>query len=190
MPHSATETNDLVAPPKASGYMTHVSVQIIPLCICALASSALVAATHLPWFGNFGDQSTQPFSAISGDLVPPGSPAGLVPGAQSWGFLLVAWSTMCAVMAVVAACACVVNRHRNPQAVRRFMVGVGFASLVLVALCVSELLVRVPFDEVTLGSDWGAMVGVGLAAVCSFGAWFAWATFTYPRLWGTSRFDE
>ena len=185
-PISATESNDLIDPAKASVDGTHVSVQIVPLCICALASSAFVAATHLPWFGSFGDQSTTPFSAISEDLVPPGSPAGLVPGTQSWGYLLAAWSTLCAVMAVVAACACVVNRHRNPPAVRRTLVGVGLATLVLIALCIPELLVRVPFDEVTLGSDWGAAVGLGLALLSSFGAWFAWATYAHPSQWGTS----
>jgi len=62
---------------------------------------------------------------------------------------------------------------------------VGVASLVLVALIVPELAASKRFDEVvSVGADWGAFAGLGLAVLSSFGAWFAWATWKYPYRWG------
>jgi hypothetical protein len=183
MSTSTTDANGLIAS-KPSLEGTHVSVQFVPLCISALASLALVVSMHLPWFGNLGDQSTRSFNAISGSLAPPSSPTGLVPGTQSWGYLLTVWAALCAILAGAAACSCVFSCRRNRRVGSRFLVGVGASSLVLVALVVPELLARAPFDEVTVGSDWGAFVGLGVAVVSSIGAWFAWATWTYPHRWG------
>jgi hypothetical protein len=184
----ASGINDLFAPAQGSvdKRRTHARVQVIPLFICAAASSAFIPATNLPWFGAFSSDNPAPqYSAVSGLLVPPGSPAALVPGTQSWGYLLVAWSALLAALAVVAAVACVLSRNRIARGLSGLLICVGIASLVLVALVVPELIARVPFDqELFLGFDWGAIVGLGLAVLSSFGAWFAWATWTYPSLWG------
>jgi hypothetical protein len=159
---------------------------VVSLGICAAASGAIVAAAHLPWFGDLaGDPTVPQFSALSGELVPPRSPSGLVPGTQSWGYLLVSWSALLTVAAVSAAFACGVLGSRQPRRVKRLLTVVGVASLILVALVVPELLTTVRFDLVSYAhSDWGALVGLGLAVMSSLGAWFAWATWTYPHRWG------
>jgi hypothetical protein len=185
----ASGADDLIAPAHASprSGRTHTRVQVIPLCICAGATSAFVVATNLPWFGSISNNNPEPqYSAVSETLVRSDSPAGLVPGNQSWGYLLAAWSALLAVLAVAAVVACVLSRHRNARGLSRLLVCVGVASLVLVALVVPELTARVPFDgpSNTVGFDWGAVVGLGLAVLASVGAWFAWATWTYPWLWG------
>lgn len=187
MSSRATEADGLIAPARDSGQSgrTHARVQVIPLCLCAVASSAFVAATNLPWFGSLSSGNPEPeYSAVSRVLVPPGSPAGLVPGTQSWGYLLAAWSAVPAFLAVVAVLACVVGRHRDGRDLSRLLFCVGIASLVLVALVVPELMATVPYDESSVGSDWGAIVGLGLAVLSTTGAWFAWATWTHPHLWG------
>lgn len=116
---------------------------------------AFVAATNLPWFGAFISDNPEPHhSAVSVTPLPPDAHTGSVPGTQSWGHLLVAWSALLGVLA-------------------------------LMVLVIPELVVRVSYDEAsTLGFDWGAIVGLGLAVLASVGAWFAWATWTCPSLWG------
>lgn len=170
------------------GARTHKSVQVLPLCLCALSSVAVAAATHLPWFGSIpGDPTVPEYSAVSPLLVPPDAPAGLVPGTQSWGYLVVAWSVLLGVTAVVAVVACVVCARR-PRAVGRMLVAVGVGSLVLVGLVAAELFASVRFDLDSFAhSDWGALVGLGLAVLASGGAWFAWATFVFPHRWGLAR---
>jgi hypothetical protein len=160
---------------------THPRVQVVPLFLCAVASAAVAAAAHLPWFGSIaGDPTAPEYAAVSPIL-----PAGLLPGTQGWGFLLVAWSALLAVLAVVAAVVCAARGARHPRGVRRLLTGVGVGSLVLVALVAAELSGRVRFDLVSfVGFDWGALAGLGLALLSSFGAWLAWATFAYPHRWG------
>lgn len=127
------------------------------------------------------------YSAVSGLLGPPNSPARLVPGTQSWGYLLVSWSALLAISAMVVALACGASRGQGSRLLGRFLVGLGVASLILVALVVSDLVTSVPFDMAShANSDWGALVGLVLAALASTGAWFAWATWTYPHRWGIS----
>ena len=49
--------------------------------------------------------------------------------------------------------------------------------MLLIGVVALEFLPRVPFDgPATLGFDWGAILGLGLAAFSSVAAWFAWAT--------------
>jgi hypothetical protein len=160
---------------------TRPRVQVVPLCLCAGAAGAIVAAAHLPWFGSLADPSVPEKSAVSGDLWS----TGLVPGAQSWGYLLVAWSGLLAVVALFAALACALVRPRRRRPLNRLLLGLGVASLVLVALVVAELTTSAQFDLVSYAhSDWGAWTGLGLAVVSSVAAWFVWATWTYPHLWG------
>jgi hypothetical protein len=163
-------------------------VQVISLCVTVVASSAVVAATHLPWFGPFSNDGVNPqYSAISGVLAPPGSPAGLVPGTQNWGYLMVGWSVLLAGLTVVAAVSCAVSRRfRHVRGLCHVLVSVVLASLILMALVVLEFVPRVPFDGPdTLGFSWGTVVGLGLAVLSSIGAWFAWATLRFPHLWNT-----
>jgi len=165
---------------------THPRVQVISLCICAGAALAFVAATNLPWFGAFVSDNPEPqYSALSVSSVLPSAQAGLVPGTQSWGYLLVAWSALLAALAVASTVACVLGRHRKARGLSRLLLCVGGASLVLVALVLPELRAKVLYDEAsTIGVDWGAVVGLALAVIASIGAWFAWATWTHPSLWG------
>ncbi len=186
----APEAGRLIARPKGPGEngRTRVRVQVVSLCICAVASSAFVAAaTNLPWFGDLSPGNPSPqYSAVSasGLYAPPGSQAALGPGTQSWGYLLVAWSALLTVLAVIAVAACVLSRHRRRGGVN-VLLSVGIASLVLIALIIPEFTARVQFDLVSfVGFSWGAMVGLGLAVVAASGAWFAWATLKFPHLWG------
>jgi len=164
---------------------THGRVQVISLCLCAAAALSLIAATNLPWFGAFVSDGPEPqYSALSVISLPPGPEAGLVPGTQSWGYLLVAWSALLGALAVAAILVRALRRNREGRGLSRLLLCVGGASLVLVALVIPELGVKVFYDEVsTVGSDWGAVVGLGLAVFASIGAWFAWATWTHPSLW-------
>jgi hypothetical protein len=190
MSSRAPQAECLIAPPKGSSENGHtrVRVQVIPLCICAVASSAFVAATNLPWFGDLSSGNGSPqYSAVSasGLYTPPGSQAALGPGTQGWGYLLVAWSALLTVLAVTAIAACVVSRHRRRGSLNVMLLSVGTASLVLIALIVPEFTARVQTDLVSfVGFSWGAMVGLGLAVVAASGAWFAWATLKFPHLWG------
>jgi hypothetical protein len=186
----APQAERLIATPKGSSENGHtrVRVQVVPLCICAVASSAFVSATNLPWFGDLssGNGSLQ-YSAVSasGLYAPPGSQTALRPGTQSWGYLLVAWSALLTVLAVTAIAACVVSRHRRRAGLNVLLLSVGIASVVLIALIVPEFTARVQTDLVSfVGFSWGAMVGLGLAVVAASGAWFAWATLKFPHLWG------
>jgi hypothetical protein len=186
-----TESHDLIGR-SASHWdeepRTHPRVQVISLFVCALASFTLVPVTHVPWFGPFSNTAVEPqYSAVSGVLVPPGSPAGMVPGTQSWGYLLIAWSALLAGLAVAALCICTFSRRfRYVRGASHLLVAVGIAALILVALVVAEFVPRVPFDGPdTLGFSWGAILGLVLAVVSAIGAWFAWATLNYPHLWGT-----
>ena len=88
-------------------------------------------------------------------------------------------------MALFAALACALVRHSRRRPLNRLLLGLGVASLVLVALVMAELTTRAQFDLVAYAdADWGAWAGLSLAVVSSVGAWFAWATWTYPHLWG------
>ena len=72
-----------------------------------MSALAVTAAAHLPWFGPFANDGPEPqYSAVSAYLVPPGSPAGMVPGTQSWGYLIVALSILLAVAAAALALVC------------------------------------------------------------------------------------
>jgi hypothetical protein len=187
----SADHDDLVVPAEDLDRVvrTHPRVQVILLSVCALAAVALVAATHLPWFGPFANGGSEPqYSAVSGVLVPPGSPSGLVPDTQSWGFLITAFSVFLAASAVVAAVTCASSRQfRSARRMRYLLVAEGIMSVIMVALVALEFMPRVPFDgPATLGFDWGTMVGLGCAVTSSFAAWFAWATASYPHLWGNS----
>ena len=90
----APKAEPLIALPKGLGQneRTRIRVQVIPLCICVVASMAFVASTNLPWFGDLSNDNPSPqFSALSasGLYTPPGSPVGLGPGTQNWGHLSV-----------------------------------------------------------------------------------------------------
>jgi hypothetical protein len=166
---------------------THPRVQVGSLCLCAGAAGAIVAAAHLPWFGSIADPSVPEKSAVSGELWG----TGLVPGAQSWGYLLVAWSGLLAVMALLAALACALGRSRRRWPLSRVLLGLGVASLVLVALVMAELTTSAQFDLVSYAhADWGAWIGLGLAVVSSVGAWLAWATWRFPQLWGLAAWAD
>lgn len=183
----APQAERLIARPKRSGEngQTRVRVLVIPLCICAVASSAFVAATNLPWFGDLSSGNpTLQFSAVSISGLY-GSPTGLAPGTQNWGYLLVAWSALLTVLAVAAVAACVLSRHWHRGRPSGLLLGVGIASLVLIALVIPEFTGRIQYDMASFVSfSWGAIVGLGLAVVAASGAWFAWATSKYPHLWG------
>jgi hypothetical protein len=170
------------------GGATHARVQVISLSLCAGAALAFIAATNLAWFGALGSDNPEPqYSALSVRSLAPGPQAGLVPGTQSWGYLLVAWSALLAALAVVAAAViCLRDRRQRGRRLNRLLLCVGCASLVLVAMVIPELRVNVYYDWVSsVGFDWGALVGLGLAVLGSIGAWFAWATWTHPALWAT-----
>lgn len=190
MSSGAPQAVRLITPPQGSSENGHtrVRVQVIPLCICAVASSAFVAATNLPWFGDLSSGNGSPqYSAVSasGLYAPPGSQADFGPGTQGWGYLLMAWSALLTVLAVTAIAACVVSRHRRRGGLNVLLLSVGIASLVLIALTVPEFTAKVQTDLVSfVGFSWGAIVGLGLAVVAASGAWFAWATLKFPYLWG------
>lgn len=182
-----TEADGVVAAERDRGSCsrTRVRVQVIPLCICALASSGFVAATNLPWFGDLSSTNPTPeFSAVSRGEFPS---EGFGPGTPDWGHLLVAWSTLVTILAVVAITACAMGHGRYRRELDRLLLWVGIASLALIALVVPEFTARVPFDMASfVGFSWGAIVGLGLAVVSSVGAWFAWATFRFPWRWGAT----
>lgn len=151
------------------------------LCVCAAATGAIVLTLHLPWFGSPGDPSVPQFSAVSGELWR----TGLVPGAQSWGYLITAWSILLVVLAMVAAIACALRRPHNRWPMSGFLLCLAVASLVLMALVLAELTSRTQFDLVSYAPpDWGAWIGLGLAVASSAGAWLAWASWRFPHLWG------
>jgi NO-binding membrane sensor protein with MHYT domain len=150
-------------------------------------SLALAAATHLPWFGSATNDGVEPhYSAVSGFLVPPGSPAGVVPGTQNWGYLIVAVSMLLAVSAAATAAVCAFSRRfRDLRTLSHALAAVATVSALLVAVVALEFVPRVPFDgPATLGFDWGTILGTGLAVLSSIAAWFAWATVRYPHRWG------
>ena len=187
----ASRASGVKGPPASAegadvGGRTHARVQVISLCLCAGGAVAFLAATNLPWFGAFASENPVPqYSALSVTSVLPNGQAGLVPGTQSWGYLLVAWSALLAALAVAATVVCALGRRRSARDLSRLLLCVGGASLVLIALVVPELGAKVLFDEASsVGADWGAAVGLGLAVLASIGAWFAWATWTAPSLWG------
>jgi uncharacterized BrkB/YihY/UPF0761 family membrane protein len=160
---------------------TRPRVQVLSLCVCAVAAGAIVAAVHLPWFGSVGNDSVPKFSAISGALWR----TGLVPGSQDWGYLVVAWSALLVVGALVAAFACAFRRSHSRPPLSGLLLCLALASVVLVAIVLAELSASAQFDLVSYApSDWGAWIGLGLAVVSSFGAWFAWATWRFPHRWG------
>jgi len=164
-----------------SSERTHPRVQVILLCICTASSGAMVVATHLPWFGSLSDNSVPERSAVSGELWR----TGLVPGTQSWGYLLVAWSALLGVLALFAALACALDSPRRHWPLSRILLCPGVAALVLVALVLAELNTSAQFDLVSYAHpDWGAWIGLGLAVVSSVGAWLAWTTWRFPHLWG------
>lgn len=166
---------------------TRVRVQIVPICICVVASVAFVlSASNLPWFGG-SDPSIPRFSAISasGLYVSPGSSAGLAPGTQSWGYLMVAWSLLLVVLALIAAVACAVRRRSHRRGPHGLLLCVGVVSLVLIALVIPESMAHVQTDLVSFASfSWGTILGLGLALLAAVSAWFAWATLKFPHLWG------
>jgi hypothetical protein len=140
-----------------------------------------VAATHLPWFGSLSDASVPEFNAVSGALWR----TGLVPASQNWGYLLISWSLLVAFLALLSALACALVRLRCSGFVDRLLSVLGVASLILVALVVAEVTTSAQFDMASYAHpDWGAWIGLALAVVSSLGAWLAWATWTYPHLWG------
>jgi hypothetical protein len=165
---------------------THPRVQVVWLCVTVLAALALVPTTHLPWFGPFSNDGVLPqFNAVSGYLVPPGSPAGLVPGTQGWGYLIEAWSLLLAGLATGAAVGCAASRRRRIRHLRGPLLAIGVASLILVGLVTAEFVPHVPFDgPSTLSFSWGTLIGLALAMASAVGAWFAWATARFPQLWG------
>lgn len=98
---------------------------------------------------------------------------------------MVAWALLCTVLAVVAVVACAVNGSRRRGGPKGFVLVVGIASLVLIALVAPEFGGRVQYDMASfVGVTWGAIVGLGLAVSAAAGAWFAWATLQFPHLWG------
>ena len=132
-------------------------------------------------FGSLSDPAVPEKSAVSGELWR----TGLVPGAQSWGYLLVAWSAMLALFALLGALACRFPRPRRQWPMSRLLLCLGVASLILVALVLAELTRSAQFDLVSYAhSDWGAWIGLSLAVVSSVGAWLAWASWRFPHLWG------
>ena len=80
-----------------------------------------MATVHLPWFGSLGNQAVPEFSAVSGDLWR----TGLVPGAQSWGYLIIGWSILLVVLALVAAIACVLRRPHGRWPMSGFLLVSG-----------------------------------------------------------------
>jgi hypothetical protein len=183
-----TSREDLVAPAERwdDASRTRPRVQVVWLSVCALSSLALAAATHLPWFGSPANEVEPEYSAVSGFLVPPGSPAGVIPGTQNWGYLIVAASILLAASAAVAAIVCAFSgRIRHRRGLSHALAAVGTLSLLLVLVVALEFTPRVPFDgPATLGFDWGTILGLGLAVLSSVAAWFAWATVRYPHRWG------
>jgi hypothetical protein len=183
-----TSHEDLVAPAECGDAgRTHPRVQVTWLSVCVISSLALAAATHLPWFGSPANDGVEPhYSAVSGYLVPPGSPAGVVPGTQNWGYLIVAVSVLLAVSAAAVAVACSFSRRfRGRRGLSRALAAVGTVSILLVLVVALEFVPRVPFDgPATLGFDWGTVLGTGLAVLSSIAAWSAWGTERYPHRWG------
>ncbi len=60
----------------------------------------------------------------------------------------------------------------------------AIASSAVLTLVVLEARVTVVFGDQPLSFDWGAVIGLCLAVLSAFGAWFAWATNRYRWLWG------
>lgn len=124
---------------------------------------------------------------MSSNLVPPLPFSALVPGTQKWGYLLLAFAALVACSALVALIACVRSRSHLGGGPSRLLLCVAVASFALVVLVILEMRATVHFGDTPLGSDWGAIIGVSLALLSSFTAWFAWATITYRWLWGPSQ---
>jgi hypothetical protein len=130
---------------------------------------------------------TPQFSAVSasGLYALPGSSAGFGPGTHTWGYLLVAWSVLLTVLALIAVAACVMSRHGHRRGLHGLLLCVGVVSLVLIALVVPEFTAKVQTDLASfVGFSWSAIVGLGLAVLAALGAWFASATLTFPHLSG------
>src|SRR6185437_10738978 len=164
----AVEAEPLTAPADDldTDARTRPRVQVVSLCLCAGATGAVVAAVRLPWFGSPADLAAPEKSADSGDLWR----TGLVPGAQSWGYLLIAWSGLLAVTALFAALACVLFPPGPRRQLNRLLLGLGVASSILIALVVAELTTSAQYDLVSYAhSDWGAWAGLGLAVASSVG---------------------
>jgi hypothetical protein len=165
----------------AANRHTHPRVQVLSLCVCAAGAGAIVADTHLPWWGSLTDPTVPEKSAVSGELWR----TGLVPGAQSWGYLLVAWSALLAVLALLGALACARSHSRRHWPMSGLLLCLGVGCLILVALVVAELTASAQFDLVSYAhADWGGWLGISLAVVSSAGAWLAWASWRFPHLWG------
>jgi hypothetical protein len=184
-----TSREDLVAPAERwdDGGRTRPGVQVAWLSVCATSSLALASATHLPWFGSPANDGVEPqYSAVSGFLVPPGSPAGVVPGTQSWGYVIIAVSILLAASAAAAAVVCARSRRfRRMRGLSHALAAVGMVSVLLAVVVALEFVPRVPFDgPATLGFDWGTILGLGLAVLSCVAAWFTWATVRYPHRWG------
>lgn len=119
-------------------------------------------------------------SAVSGELWR----TGLVPGAQSWGYLLISCSALLAVWALFGALACARPHPRRYWPMNDLLLSVGVGSMILLALVLAELTASAQFDMASYAhSDWGAWLGVSLAVVCTSGAWLAWASWKFPHLW-------
>jgi hypothetical protein len=187
MSSTAPHTEAVYGHSHAETRETHVRVQVVPLCICVVASVGFVlCANNLPWFEG-SDPSIPQFTAISasGHYVSPGSSAGLVPGTKSWGYLMMAWALLLALLALVAVADCVLRRHARRRSLRVLLLLVGVMSLILAVLVVPEFIANVQTDLVSFaGFSWGTVVGLGLAVLAALGAWFAWATLRFPHLWG------
>jgi hypothetical protein len=160
---------------------THPSVQVLLLCLCGAAAGGIVPTLRLPWFGTPTDSTVRTFSAVSEELWR----SGLVPAAQSWGYLIAAWSLLLVVLALVGASTRALFRSHDRWPMSGFLACLGVVSVVLIALVLAEVTTRAQFDLVSsANSDWGAWTGLGLAVTSSVTAWLAWATWTFPHLWG------
>ncbi len=170
--------------PNETGMTQGVGAQVVPLAVCTVASFALVGALYLPWFGISTRDPIPRYSALSSDLVPPLHSSALVPGTQKWGYLLFASAALVAGLALAALIVCVRSRSHLGGGPSRLLPCVAITSLALVVLVILEMKATVHFGDQPLGFDWGAVIGVALAVLSAFGAFFAWATIRYRWLWG------
>ncbi|HVT42420.1 MAG TPA: hypothetical protein VHD39_05505, partial [Acidimicrobiales bacterium] len=145
--------------------------------VCTLGAAVTAISTTFPWFGVddgvgyggvFGLDEQR--SALARDLTPLFVTAGVAPGTQSWGFVILALAA-CVALGAFVVTVFVLWGRRPPIVLRGALVALALA---LVIVCVLEAHAQpLSGDEPIFRFSWGAIVGVAAAVVSLLGAGLA-----------------